>query len=70
MRPEAAYLYDAVRLYASAARQVLLAGQNPSNGRLIMDHIKGTSYHSTYRAYVFFIIVESIEAIIIALVVN
>jgi hypothetical protein len=46
VRPEAAYLYDAVWIYARAAHAVLNAGLDPSNGTLVMDYIKGTTYRS------------------------
>lgn len=44
---EAAYLYDAVWIYARAAHAVLsdIKG-DPADGRLIMHYIKGTTYLS------------------------
>uniref|UniRef100_A0AAG5DN07 Guanylate cyclase n=1 Tax=Anopheles atroparvus TaxID=41427 RepID=A0AAG5DN07_ANOAO len=46
IRAEAAYLYDAVHLYANALLQVLLAGGSPKNGTAIIDAIKGQAYTS------------------------
>lgn len=48
VRPEAAYLYDAVWIYARAAHQVLKAGLDPSDGTLVMEYIKGTTYRSEF----------------------
>ncbi|XP_015839153.1 guanylate cyclase 32E [Tribolium castaneum] len=46
IRAEAAYLYDAVHLYAKALIQVLDEGGNPRNGTDIIDHMKETHYKS------------------------
>lgn len=46
IRAEAAYLYDAVHLYAKALISVLEAGGNPRNGTAIVSAIKGRSYRS------------------------
>lgn len=46
IRAEAAYLYDAVLLYAHALREVLLAGGNPYDGLAIMERIRGRTYMS------------------------
>lgn len=46
IRAEAAYLYDAVHLYAKALISVLEAGGNPRNGTAIVNAIKGGSYRS------------------------
>ncbi|ELU09058.1 hypothetical protein CAPTEDRAFT_121651 [Capitella teleta] len=46
LRPEAAYLYDAVWIYARAADAVIRAGGDPSDGRLIFQHMKGSTYKS------------------------
>uniref|UniRef100_A0A182YC47 Guanylate cyclase n=1 Tax=Anopheles stephensi TaxID=30069 RepID=A0A182YC47_ANOST len=46
IRAEAAYLYDAVHLYANALMQVLLAGGSPKNGSAIIEAIKGRAYMS------------------------
>ncbi|XP_055533720.1 guanylate cyclase 32E isoform X2 [Wyeomyia smithii] len=46
IRAEAAYLYDAVHLYAYALLRVLLDGRNPKNGTAIIEAIKGRAYMS------------------------
>ncbi|XP_058835407.1 guanylate cyclase 32E [Topomyia yanbarensis] len=46
IRAEAAYLYDAVHLYANALLRVLLDGGNPKNGTAIIEAIKGRAYVS------------------------
>ena len=46
LRPEAAYLYDAVWIYARAADAVIRQGGNPYNGKLIFQHMKGSTYQS------------------------
>lgn len=46
IRAEAAYLYDAVHLYANALERVLTAGGNPRNGTAIVNAIKGSTYLS------------------------
>uniref|UniRef100_A0A182MJ61 Receptor ligand binding region domain-containing protein n=1 Tax=Anopheles culicifacies TaxID=139723 RepID=A0A182MJ61_9DIPT len=46
IRAEAAYLYDAVHLYANALMQVLLSGGSPKNGSAIIEAIKGRAYMS------------------------
>ncbi|XP_062715719.1 speract receptor isoform X1 [Aedes albopictus] len=46
IRAEAAYLYDAVHLYANALLRVLLAGESPKNGTAIIEAIKGRAYLS------------------------
>ncbi|XP_053684582.1 receptor-type guanylate cyclase Gyc76C [Sabethes cyaneus] len=46
IRAEAAYLYDAVHLYANALLRVLLDGGNPKNGTAIIEAIKGRAYMS------------------------
>ena len=43
---EAAYLYDAVWIYARAAHAVVARGYDPSDGRRILDNIRGTTYKS------------------------
>lgn len=43
---EAAYLYDAVHLYAQALVKVLQAGEDPYNGTAIIQHIKRSVYKS------------------------
>ena len=47
---EAAYLYDAVWVYARAADALVAQGYDSSDGRRILDNIKGTTYKSTYSA--------------------
>lgn len=46
IRAEAAYLYDAVHLYARALMQVLDVGGNPRNGTAIINFMKETQYES------------------------
>ena len=46
VRPEAAYLYDAVWIYARAAHEVLEAGLDLSNGTLVMNYITNKKYRS------------------------
>lgn len=43
---EAAYLYDAVHLYAKALIKVLRQGDRPRNGTAIIEAIKGSKYRS------------------------
>jgi len=43
---EAAYLYDAVHLYAKAVMEVLDSGGRPRNGSAIVAAIKGSRYRS------------------------
>ncbi|XP_034480343.1 speract receptor [Drosophila innubila] len=51
---EAAYLYDAVHLYANALLSVLEAGGKPKNGSAIVAAIKGSRYLSAmgYHVYI------------------
>ncbi|XP_017772276.1 PREDICTED: guanylate cyclase 32E [Nicrophorus vespilloides] len=53
IRAGAAYLYDAVHLYARALMTVLESGGNPRNGTAIIDSIKETHYKSAmgYMVY-------------------
>ncbi|KAK2159125.1 hypothetical protein LSH36_158g05017 [Paralvinella palmiformis] len=46
LRPEAAYLYDAVWIYARAAHEAIREGYLPSDGQAILQYIKGKSYLS------------------------
>lgn len=46
IRAEAAYLYDAVHLYADALIKVIKEGGNPKNGTAIIDAVKGRKYKS------------------------
>ncbi|XP_014668744.1 PREDICTED: guanylate cyclase 32E-like [Priapulus caudatus] len=46
IRPEAAYLYDAVYLYARAVHAAKMRGEDPRDGRNLLKHIAGTSYQS------------------------
>lgn len=46
IRAEAAYLYDAVHLYAKALIRVLESKENPKNGTAIIDSLKGSKYLS------------------------
>lgn len=43
---EAAYLYDAVHIYARALSKVLDAGDDPYNGTAIIHHAKKYYYKS------------------------
>ncbi|XP_039964324.1 speract receptor isoform X1 [Bactrocera tryoni] len=51
---EAAYLYDAVHLYANALIKVLEAGGKPKNGTALIAAIKGSKYLSAmgYHVYI------------------
>ena len=53
VRPEAAYLYDAVMLYVRALNKLLSAKSNPRNGKLVIDSLIGRSYMSAmgYNVY-------------------
>jgi len=42
----AAYLYDAVNVYARALKEALDDGIKPENGSAIVDRIKGRTYDS------------------------
>lgn len=44
LRREAAYLYDAVKLYAWSLKEVLLEGKDPLNGTLIIQKLMNRSY--------------------------
>lgn len=44
----AAYLYDAVYLYARAADKVVKEKKNITDGTAIMEKIRGTSYNSKF----------------------
>ena len=46
IRPEAAYLYDAVMLYVTAINKLLSAGNNPRDGKLVVKSLIGRSYLS------------------------
>ena len=48
IKPEAAYLYDAVWLYAKAVHGLLRDGLDYHNGSLVIDRIKQTTYQSKY----------------------
>ncbi|XP_046734564.1 guanylate cyclase 32E-like [Diprion similis] len=43
---QAAYLYDAVMIYARAATELLAEGEDPRNGSAILSKIRNRSYHS------------------------
>lgn len=47
--PEAAYLFDAVFLYARALNQTLRSKQNPRDGKAIFQHVKDKPYFSKMR---------------------
>ncbi|GJQ71688.1 hypothetical protein Trydic_g11383 [Trypoxylus dichotomus] len=53
IRAEAAYLYDAVHVYAKALKKALLNGDNPRNGEAIINYMKKTCYKSAmgYMVY-------------------
>jgi hypothetical protein len=46
IRAEAAYLYDAVNLYAQAVLDLLDTNQDPRNGTAVISAIKGRNYRS------------------------
>ena len=46
LRPEAAYLYDAVWLYAKALHQAITEGKDYRNGTTIINMIKEKTYKS------------------------
>jgi atrial natriuretic peptide receptor A len=46
IRAEAAYLYDAVNLYAHAVLDLLDRSENPRNGTALINAIKGRNYRS------------------------
>lgn len=58
IRPEAAYLYDAVHLYANALLKVLDSNKNPYNGTAIIHYMKETQYESA-MGWVFFCNINS-----------
>jgi len=45
----AAYLYDAVNVYARALKEALDEGVNPKNGTAVVERIKGRTYDSKLR---------------------
>jgi len=49
----AAYLYDAVSIYARALKEALDDGTDPKNGTVIVDRLKGRMYDSKPRLLVF-----------------
>ena len=63
IRAEAAYLYDAVLLYARALREVLMEGGDPYDGVAIMKHIRGRRYVSAmgYCSLFFIYLVVSVK---------
>lgn len=46
IRPEAAYLYDAVHVYARALNDSLKRGSEPQDGKQLVATILGTTYRS------------------------
>jgi len=52
----AAYLYDAVNVYARALKEALDEGVNPRNGTAIVERIKGRTYDS--KLYVIIVLVS------------
>lgn len=46
IQPEAAFLYDAVWLYARAVHEILLEGEDPKNGTLVASKLKFKTYQS------------------------
>ena len=46
LRREAAFLYDAVKLYAKALKEMLLNGEDPMNGSALIQKLFNTSYKS------------------------
>ncbi|XP_059085457.1 guanylate cyclase 32E-like [Tigriopus californicus] len=53
LRREAAYLYDAVKLYAESLKIVLLQGGDPFNGSLIIQNLVNQTYFSAMGYKVF-----------------
>ncbi|CAH0555549.1 unnamed protein product [Brassicogethes aeneus] len=53
IRAEAAYLYDAVHVYANALMKVLKNDEDPKNGSAIIEYMKETHYQSAmgYMVY-------------------
>ena len=53
VRPEAAYLYDAVMLYVRAVNKLISGGNNPRNGKMVIGSLVGRSYMSAmgYNVY-------------------
>ncbi|KAK9753824.1 Receptor family ligand binding region [Popillia japonica] len=53
IRAEAAFLYDAVHIYAKALQKVLKKGEDPKNGTAIINYMKRTCYRSAmgYMVY-------------------
>ncbi|XP_012940370.1 receptor-type guanylate cyclase Gyc76C [Aplysia californica] len=48
IRPEAAYLYDAVLMYARVVHEIIQEGGNSRDGRGVIGRIQGRSYKSAY----------------------
>ena len=46
LRREAAFLYDAVKLYAKALKEMLLKGENPLDGAKLISKLFNQSYQS------------------------
>ncbi|XP_059177836.1 speract receptor-like [Physella acuta] len=46
--PEAAYLYDAVMIYAQVIHEFIQEGRDTRDGRAIIDRIRGRSYKSAF----------------------
>ena len=44
LRNEAAYLYDAVKLYASSLKQALKNKEDPLNGTKLIQRLRNTTY--------------------------
>ena len=53
LRREAAFLYDAVKLYAAALKEMLLNGEDPMNGKALIQKLFNTHYKSVlgYTVY-------------------
>ena len=53
LRREAAFLYDAVKLYAAALKEMLLNGEDPMNGKALIQKLFKTHYKSVlgYTVY-------------------
>ena len=52
LRPETAYLYDAVWIYARAAHEAIQNGESPSNGTAVFQYMRDTTYHSKDKPWI------------------
>lgn len=54
--PEAAYLYDAVMIYAQVIHEFIQEGRDTRDGRAIIDRIRGRSYKSEFTLFIMFVL--------------